>query len=133
MCKNSHGDLIVEKDKVAHNDELWYSDNKKNYIRIRQIFGWSVIVFSDLAFAAVTIFSMKGLFVSESDQQLLVNRTMLLSDLGLALVLLTSAILRIWCLTDLFIKRGRWLEELEETGYDRIAEGKSGISKAVQV
>ena len=50
--------------------------------KARQWFGWTVIIGSDLAFAAVTLFSMKRLFVSESSQQPLVNWTMLLADSG---------------------------------------------------
>ena len=71
---------------------------------------------SDLAFAAVTVFSMKRLFVSESAQQPLVNWTMLLADLGLALVLVALAIFLFWRLFDLFKKDGRWKQELDEEG-----------------
>ncbi len=90
--------------------------------RARRWFGWSVIVFSDLAFLSVTIFGMKRLFVSESAQQPLVNWTMLLGDLGLAMVLVTLACLMIWRLADLFQKRGRWQQELAETSLDVSAQ-----------
>ena len=79
----------------------------------RQWFGWLLILFSDLAFAAVTVFEMKRLFVSEAGQQPLVNWTMLLADIGLATVLVTLAALMIWRLADLFKKNGRWAEEMD--------------------
>jgi hypothetical protein len=98
---------------------LYYADLAGLKGRARKIFGWSVIIFSDLAFAAITIFSMKRLFVSESAQQPLVNWTMLLADMGLALVLVALAILMIWRLVDLFKRDGRWSDESNETGYDQ--------------
>jgi hypothetical protein len=98
---------------------LYYADLAGLKGRSRKIFGWSVIIFSDLAFTAITIFSMKRLFVSESAQQPLVNWTMLIADLGLALVLVALAILMIWRLVDLFKRDGRWSDESNETGYDQ--------------
>ncbi|MFN2236972.1 MAG: hypothetical protein ACK2U1_22320 [Anaerolineales bacterium] len=83
--------------------------------RARKWFGWLVIIGSDLAFAAVTVFSMKRLFVSESEQQSLVNWAMILADFGLALVLTVLAIFLIWRLFDLFKKNGRWSQELTES------------------
>ena len=79
----------------------------------RQWFGWLLILFSDLAFAAVTVFEMKRLFVSEAGQQPLVSWTMLLADIGLATVLVTLAGLMVWRLADLFKKNGRWAEEMD--------------------
>ncbi len=108
---------------------LYYADLAGMKGRARKIFGWSVIIFSNLAFAAATIFSMKRLFVSESAQQPLVNWTMLLVDLGLALVLVALAMLMVWRLADLFKKRGRWSEELEETGYSETEAEKSDLSE----
>jgi hypothetical protein len=110
---------------------LYYADLAGLKGRARKIFGWSLIIFSNLAFAAATIFSMKRLFVSESAQQPLVNWTMLLVDLGLALVLVALAILMIWRLVDLFKKRGRWSEELDDTGYDKSEAAEPAISEEV--
>lgn len=86
--------------------------------RLRQWFGWLVILGSDLAFASVTVFSMKRLFVSEWAQQPLVNWTMLLADFGLALVLIVLAGFMIWRLVDLFEPQGRWTQEMAEEGLD---------------
>jgi hypothetical protein len=110
---------------------LYYADLAGLKGRARKIFGWSVIIFSDLAFAAITIFSMKRLFVSESAQQPLVNWTMLLADLGLALVLVALAILMIWRLVDLFKRDGRWSDESKETGYDQPPHDEAENSEEV--
>lgn len=74
---------------------------------------------------------MKRLFVSESAQQPLVNWTMLLVDLGLAVVLVALAMLMIWRLVDLFQSKGRWSEELKETGYDQPEEHEADDSEEV--
>jgi hypothetical protein len=79
--------------------------------KIRQWFGWSLIILSDLAFASATIFSMKRLFVDEINQQPLVNTAMLLIDLGLGTVLVILAMFMIWRLYDLFKDRGYWRKE----------------------
>ncbi len=93
---------------------FYYADIAGLKGKARKWFGWLVIIGSDIGFASVTIFSMKRLFVTESAQQPLVNWTMLLADLGLALVLVVLAMLMLWRLFDLFKKKGRWTEELEE-------------------
>lgn len=107
---------------------FYYADLAGLKGRLRQWFGWLVILGSDLAFASMTVFSMKRLFVSESAQQPLVNWTMLLADLGLALVLVVLAMLMLWRLFDLFKRSGRWAEELAsprvgETGEERLTAG----------
>jgi uncharacterized membrane protein YfcA len=94
---------------------FYYADLAGLKGRARKWFGWLVIIGSDLAFGAVTVFSMKRLFVTESDQQGLVNWTMLLADIGLALVLTVLALLMIWRLMDLFKKQGKWKQELPDT------------------
>jgi hypothetical protein len=87
--------------------------------KARQWFGWTVIIMSDLAFGAVTIFSMKRLFVTEVEQQGIVNWTMLLTDIGLASVLVALAVFMIWRLYDLFTRNGRWAEELKDERHAR--------------
>jgi biopolymer transport protein ExbB/TolQ len=54
---------------------------------------------------------MKRLFVTEAEQQSIVNWTMLLADIGLATVLVVLALFMIWRLYDLFQAKGRWAEE----------------------
>jgi len=80
--------------------------------RIRQLYGWGLIVLSDIAFAAVTIFEMKRLFISEAQQQPLVNVLMYLMDGGLGLLLVLLAVIMGWRLIDLFKRKGRWSEEM---------------------
>ena len=90
--------------------------------KARKWFGWLVIIGSNLAFGAVTVFSMKRLFVSESEQQELVNWMMIIADFGLALVLTVLALFLIWRLLDLFKKRGKWTEELAESENEEVAK-----------
>ncbi len=82
--------------------------------KVRQGFGWLVIVGSDLAFAAATVYAMKRLFISESAQQPLVNSTMTLIDIGLTMVLLTLGAILVWRLIDLFKRKGLWEKERSE-------------------
>lgn len=80
--------------------------------KARKWFGWLIIIGSDLAFGSVTVFSMKRLFVEKSAQQSVVNTTMLLTDIGLAAVLVMLAMFLLWRLFDLFKSKGRWAAEL---------------------
>jgi hypothetical protein len=93
---------------------LYYADLAGLKGKARNWFGYLLIIGSDLAFLSVTIFEMKRLFVTESAQQPLVNWTMLLADLGLALVLTVLAIFMLWRLADLFKRKGRWSVELTD-------------------
>jgi hypothetical protein len=90
---------------------LYYGDMIGLKGKLRNLYGWCIIIFSDVALAAVTVFEMKRLFISEATQQPLVNSLMLLMDFGLGLLLVLLAILMIWRLLDLFKKKGRWTEE----------------------
>jgi len=91
---------------------MYYGDMIGLKGRIRQLYGWGLIVLSDIAFAAVTVFEMKRLFISEAEQQPLVNMLMYAMDFGLAMLLLLLAIVMVWRLVDLFKPRGRWIEEM---------------------
>jgi hypothetical protein len=82
--------------------------------KARKWFGWVMIVGSNLAFGAMTVFSLKRLFVAQTAQQAIVNTTMLLADIGLAAVLVILAVFLLWRLYDLFLKKGRWAEELAQ-------------------
>jgi len=91
---------------------LYYGDMLGLKGRLRQWYGWGIILLSDLALASVTIFEMKRLFISEALQQPLVNRLMLGIDIGLGTLLFLLAVVMLWRLTDLFKPAGRWSDEL---------------------
>jgi hypothetical protein len=96
---------------------FYYADLAGLKGRARRWFGWLVIIGSDLAFGAITVFEMKRLFVSESLQQPVVNWTMLLSEIGLAIVLILLAAVMAWRLIDLFKRSGQWKSEAEASGH----------------
>ena len=91
---------------------MYYGDMLGLKGKIRQWYGWLIIVLSDIAFASVTIFEMKRLFVTEAEQQPLVNGLMYAIDFGLGMLLVLLAIVMVWRLTDLFRSKGRWTEEV---------------------
>jgi hypothetical protein len=93
---------------------LYYADRVGLKGKIRQWFGWLIIIGSDIAFFAVTLFETKRLYVAESAQQPLVSFTMLLTDFGLILVLIVLAAFMVYRLIDLFKRRGKWTAELAE-------------------
>ena len=90
---------------------LYFGDMNGFKGRLRQWYGWSIIILSDIAFASVTVFEMKRLGVSEAAQQPLVNGLMLGIDFGLGALLVILFLLMIYRLTDLFKNRGRWVDE----------------------
>jgi len=90
---------------------MYYADICGLKGKTRQWFGWILIVGSDIAFAAMTIFSFKRLGVSEYDQQPLTDLTMLLTDFGLGAVMVILALLMLWRLYDLFGKNELWRKE----------------------
>ncbi|MBP9676410.1 MAG: hypothetical protein KBD67_06685 [Anaerolineaceae bacterium] len=91
---------------------LYYSDLAGIKGKARQWFGWSVIIFSNLAFGAVTLYEMKRLIVTEGEQQPFVNKVVLAGDVGLIVLLVALAAIMGWRLIDLFKKKGRWFEEI---------------------
>lgn len=93
---------------------LYYGDMINLKGRVRQIYGWSLIILSNIAFAAVTIFEMKRLFITEAVQQPLVNILMYAIDFGLGMLLVLLAVVMVWRLSDLFKKKGRWSEEMDQ-------------------
>jgi len=93
---------------------LYFGDMNGFKGKLRQWYGWSIIVLSDIAFGAVTIFEMKRLFITEAAQQPLVNGLMYAIDFGLGMLLVILATLLIYRLTDLFKNKGRWIEELDQ-------------------
>jgi len=90
---------------------LYYGDMVGLKGKIRKLYGWGIIILSDLAFASATLFEIKRLFITEATQQPLVNTLMYLMDFGLGMLLVILAMLMIWRLFDLFKKRGRWMTE----------------------
>jgi hypothetical protein len=110
---------------------LHYADMIGLKGRVRQWFGWVVILFSDLAFGAVAVFETKRLFVDELGQQPLVDTVMLLTDIGLAAVLTVLGILMFWRLWDLFKSKGQWTGELEESPQGEAAPHVEGLRKEV--
>jgi hypothetical protein len=93
---------------------LYFGDMNGFKGKLRQWYGWSIIILSDIAFGAVTVFEMKRLFVAEADQQPLVNGLMYAIDFGLGMLLVLLAVLLVYRLTDLFKSKGRWIEELDQ-------------------
>ncbi len=88
--------------------------------KVRQLYGWAIIVFSDVALAAVTAFEMKRLFISEALQQPLVNGLMLAMDFGLGALLTLLAVVLVWRLVDLFKPKGRWQDEATQELADEV-------------
>jgi hypothetical protein len=91
---------------------LYYGDMLGLKGKIRQLYGWAILIFSDIALAAVTVFEMKRLFISEAEQQPLVNVLMYAIDFGLGMLLVLLATVMVWRLIDLFKPKGRWTEEV---------------------
>ncbi|HUM27779.1 MAG TPA: hypothetical protein PKN81_16190, partial [Anaerolineales bacterium] len=92
---------------------LYYGDMNGFKGRLRQWYGWGIIILSDIAFGAVTLFEMKRLFVTEAAQQPLINGLMYAIDFGLGMLLVILAIIMVHRLIDLFKNKGRWIEELD--------------------
>ncbi|HEY5982000.1 MAG TPA: hypothetical protein VIU38_00890 [Anaerolineales bacterium] len=90
---------------------MYYGDMIGLKGRLRQIYGWAIIALSDIALAGVTVFEMKRLFISEVEQQPLVNLLMYAIDFGLGMLLVLLASVMVWRLLDLFKPGGRWKQE----------------------
>jgi hypothetical protein len=91
---------------------MYYGDMLGLKGKVRQLYGWALIFFSDIALGAVTVFEMKRLFIEEAVQQPLVNTLMYMIDFGLGFLLILLAIVMVWRLIDLFKPEGRWTEEV---------------------
>jgi hypothetical protein len=92
---------------------MYYGDIIGLKGKVRQLYGWAIIFLSDIALGAVTVFEMKRLFISEAEQQPLVNLLMYLIDFGLGMLLVLLAVVMVWRLIDLFKPKGRWKEEAD--------------------
>ena len=93
---------------------MYYADLSGLKGKTRKWFGWILIIASDVAFGAATIFSMKRLFVDAGNQQTIVNNTMLAIDFGLGIILVIFAMFMIWRFYDLFQDDGLWQKEFKE-------------------
>jgi MFS family permease len=91
---------------------MYFADLSGLKGKIRQWFGWSLIILSDIAFGSATVFSMKRLFIDESNQQGIVNVTMLLMDMGLGIMLVLLMFFMLWRAYDLIQAKGYWKQEL---------------------
>jgi hypothetical protein len=86
-----------------------YPINKK----AGNIFGWIIILASDLAFAMITIFSIKRLWVIEEAQHIMVKKLNLFSEIGLGLLLTSLGVYMVIRLVD-FLKNGKIKAEIGE-------------------
>jgi len=73
---------------------------------IGNIFGWIIILASDLAFAMITIFSIKRLWVIEEAQEVMVKTVHFFSEIGLGLLLTSLGIYMVIRLLD-FLKNAK--------------------------
>lgn len=94
---------------------LYYGEIMGLKGRKRKIYGWSLIILSDIALASVTIFEMKRLFITEAEQQPVVNGLMYAMDFGLGALLVMLGIVLIWRLVDLFRTKGQWTDEQDQS------------------
>jgi hypothetical protein len=97
---------------------FYFADQMGLKGKARKWFGWLIIFSSNIAFGATSVFYLKRLFVSEANQQPLVDLLMLLIEVGLGVLLTVLAAFMIWRLADLFKAKGRWSAELVEKNID---------------
>ena len=98
---------------------MYYADISGLKGKARKWFGWILIIGSDIAFASVTMYSMKRLFIEdETAQQGFMDILMILADIGLGAILVMMFVFLLWRLFDLFQKKGLWKEESEEQELD---------------
>ncbi|MGD9677691.1 MAG: hypothetical protein AB7V16_04935 [Vulcanibacillus sp.] len=96
---------------------FFYADRVGLKGRSRQVFGWSIIIGSNMAFTAITIFEMKRLFIMEYTQDTLINSLMIIADFGLATVLVALASFMVWRLVELIKPNGAWKQEVLEENF----------------
>jgi hypothetical protein len=92
---------------------MYYADRVGLKGRRRQWFGWILIIGTDVAFAAATLFSTKRLGVSEFGQQSFVDVLMVLMDIGLGLTLTLLMVFLLWRFIDMLKAEGSWKKDLE--------------------
>jgi hypothetical protein len=82
--------------------------------KVRQGFGWLLIVGSDVAFAGVMLFSAKRLFVTELAQQSFVDTVGVPIEIGIVLMFIMMGVILIWRGVDFLKSDGLWRKELDE-------------------
>jgi hypothetical protein len=97
---------------------MYYADIAGMKGKTRKWFGWILIIGSDLAFASMTIFSMKRLMVGETADQNLMDTTNILNEIGLGTILVLVFLLLLWRLFDLFKNNGIWRQETKNQELD---------------
>lgn len=93
---------------------MYYADKMGMKGKVRQWFGWILIIGTDIAFASASLFSFKRLTMTEFGQQTYVDNLMILMDIGLGVTMVLLAGFLVWRLIDLFKKDGSWKKDLEE-------------------
>jgi formylglycine-generating enzyme required for sulfatase activity len=73
--------------------------------KLRKWLGWTTIIGSDLAFAMITLFSLKRIWVTEEAQEPLVRWYMVLSEFGMGALEIILAVYMIWLLVKLINKK----------------------------
>jgi hypothetical protein len=91
---------------------MYYADRVGLKGRLRQWFGWILIVGTDIAFAAATLFSVKRLALSEFGQQSFVDVLMVFMDIGLGLTLTILFLFLLWRLVDMLKPNGSWSKDV---------------------
>jgi len=98
---------------------MYYADRVGLKGKIRQWFGWILIIGTDIAFASATLFSTKRLGISEFGQQSYVDVLMVLMDIGLGATLFILFLFLVWRLTDMLKANGSWKTDLDNMAQER--------------
>jgi len=91
---------------------FYFADLMRMKGKVRKWFGWSILIFTDIAFAATVLFFIKRLFISEASQQPFVDAMMLFTDIGLGTTLVVIAIFMAGQLIDLLKRDGLWSKKI---------------------
>jgi len=82
--------------------------------KTRKLFGWGIIIGSDVAFAMMTLFALKRLWVAEENQQPFVNFYMLVSEIGLGIMEIILGIYMGWLLFKFFKRKLIGLSQIHD-------------------
>lgn len=91
--------------------------------KVRVIFGWALIIGSNIALMAMMWFEMKRIVVSEYMQQSVVNGIMVADMIGLGTVFVLLAGFMIWRLVDLLSKEGSWKTDVLVPNHQFLVSG----------